>query len=290
MSNSEHSVSPLINLSTSFREVFMEVCHKGFSVLGRIPPLTPDDINRWYYGSAHPPSYFSSYRYYSLKTLQIAQKLQPKTILDVAGGTGFKAACLYEPGRRVVLNDLRFLEDDVQKLLTGKKIETVWGNFFDLKRESLGQFDLVMACEVIEHIAHGDQFINHLKQFVSPKGYLLLTTPNGSYFRSKLPTYSQITDFTVFESEQFKPDADGHLYLYTPEEIRCLLEASGFRDISIDLSITPFLSGHMALRFLPSSQLLTPMYYSLDTCLKNFGMKARTKVCTQMIVTAQLIN
>lgn len=288
MNNVEPTVSPLRNLRTSFREVFLEVCHQGYSVLGRTPASSPTQLNPWQYSHGHPPSYSAQGRYRFLKTLEVAQSLHPKSILEVAAGGGFTGACLYESGRRVVLNDMRFLEDEVQNWLTGKNLETVMGNLFELKPELLGQFDLVMACEVIEHIAYGEQFINHLKQFLSPSGSLLLTTPNGSYFRSKLPTYSEITDFSVFEDEQFKPDANGHLYLYTPEEIHALLKASNFKDISIELSITPWLSGHMGLRVFPSHQCLTPMYYGLDKLTKNLGMKASSKFCTQMIVLAKI--
>jgi 2-polyprenyl-6-hydroxyphenyl methylase/3-demethylubiquinone-9 3-methyltransferase len=288
MSNVDPLVSPLINLKTSFREVFLEVCHQGYSVLGRTPASTPDNFNRWQYGSGHPPSYFAQGRYRFLKTLEVAQSLQPKSILEVAAGGGFNGACLYESGRRVVLNDMRLLEDEVQQFLTGKNLETFLGNLFELTPDSIGHFDLVMACEVLEHVAHGKELINHLKQFLSPVGSLLLTTPNGCYFRSKLPTYSQITDFTVFENEQFKPDADGHLYFYTSQEISDILKGAGFRDIFIDLSITPFLSGHIGFRLLPSSQCITPMYYSLDTLTRKLGIKARTKLCTQMIILAKV--
>ncbi len=268
MGDLEQPVVPLINLSISFKKVFLEVCSKGYSVLNRTPLQNSDNFNLWQYGSGHPPSSLAAGRYRLLKTLEIAQSLQPKSILDVAGAGGFTGACLYETGRRVVVNDLRVLEDEVQKWLPGKKIETAWGNFFDLKPESLGHFDLVMACEVIEHVAYGARMINHLKQFVSPGGSLLLTTPNGAYFRSKLPTYSQISDFSMLENDQFKPDGDGHLYLYTPDEIHDLLKTLGLKDISIDLSITPLLSGNMGLRLLPYSQFLTPMYYNLDRWLK----------------------
>lgn len=288
MSNVDKLVAPLTNLSTSFRELFIEVCSQGYSVLGRTPALNAENFNPWQYSSGHPPSYFAQGRYRFLKTLEIAQSLQPKSILEVAAGGGFNAACLYEADRRIVINDMRLLEDEIQKFLPGNKIETFTCNLFDLKPESIGQFDLVMACEVLEHVAYGDQLINHLKQFLSPGGSLLLTTPNGSYFRSQLPTYSQITDFSVFESEQFKPDADGHLYLYSPEEIHGLLNSAGFKSISIDLSTTPLLSGHMGFRLLPSSRLLTSMYYRLDSWTKKLGGKARTKLCTQMIITAKI--
>jgi 2-polyprenyl-3-methyl-5-hydroxy-6-metoxy-1,4-benzoquinol methylase len=286
MKNIDQSISPLKNLKASFREVYLEICKYGYSVLGRTPPCS-DNFNPWQYGSGHPPSYFAQGRYRFLKTLQVAQDLRPMSILEVAAGGGFTAACLFDPGRRVVINDMRLQKGEVQKWLTGDYIETIKGNLFDLKPESLGYFDLVMACEVIEHVAYGEQLINHLKQFVSPEGCLLLTTPNGSYFRSRLPTYSQIADFSVLEKEQFKPDADGHLYLYTSQEIYALLKASGFKDISVDLSVTPWLSGHIGLRCLPASKLLNPVYYALDKLTKKLGVRARSKLCTQMIVLAK---
>lgn len=287
MQDLKPSIPPLINLKGSLNEVFIKVCTQGYSILGRTSDSHSNKSNTWQYGSGHPPSYFAQGRYRFLKTLQIAQALEAQTLLEVAAGGGFNGVCLYESGKRVVLNDMRLLEDEVQEFLGGQSIEIVTGNLFELKPESLGQFDLVMACEILEHVAHGDQLINHLKQFLSPGGSLLLTTPNGSYFRSTLPTYSEITDFESLESEQFKPDADGHLYLYTPQEIYDLLKALDFQDISIDLSITPWLSGHMGLRFFPSNALLTPLYYSLDSLTKKLGINARTKLCTQMIILAK---
>lgn len=276
------------NLSTGLRKTFLQVCSEGYSVLGLTPAVNSDNYNPWQYSSGYPPSYFAQGRYRFLKTLQFAQDLNPRNILEVAAGGGFNAACLWKPSRRVVINDLRLEEDEVQIWSTGKFLEMESGNLFDLKPESLGCFDLVIACEVIEHVAHGDQLINHLNNFLAPGGTLLLTTPNGSYFRSKLPTYSQITDFNVLEKEQFKPDSDGHLYLYSPQEIYDLMKSIGFSSISIDLSITPWLSGHMGLRFLPASELLSPMYYLLENLTKNLGMKIRSKFCTQMIILATM--
>ena len=97
--------------------------------------------------------------------------------------------------------------------------EFAWHNLFvrnmfipELDPAKVGRFALVIACEVIEHVAHGDQFARQLMEFVAPGGHLLVTTPNGSHVRSKLPTYSQVTDFSALEALQFKPDADGHLY------------------------------------------------------------------------------
>jgi hypothetical protein len=47
------------------------------------------------------------------------------------------------------------------------------------------RFDAVLATEVIEHVAHPDEFLRQLAG-----GVLIVTTPNGAYFRNKLPRFS----------------------------------------------------------------------------------------------------
>ncbi len=66
--------------------------------------------------------------------------------------------------------------------------------------------------EIIEHVAHPLELLGHLKNFLEPGGRLMLTTPNGSYFRNKLPTYSEVQDFSELETRQFMPDVEGHLF------------------------------------------------------------------------------
>jgi len=63
MDKLERADSLLEKLSTSFREFLLEVCSKGYSVLGRTPPPNPDIFNPLQYGSGHPPSYFDRGRY-----------------------------------------------------------------------------------------------------------------------------------------------------------------------------------------------------------------------------------
>ncbi|MEK7395643.1 MAG: methyltransferase domain-containing protein, partial [Candidatus Poribacteria bacterium] len=179
-----------------------------------------------------------------------------------------------------------FLDEEIKAWPNSEDIEIIIGNLLELDPKKIGHFDLVMACEVIEHVAHGDELIEHLRKFLNPAGKLLITTPNGAYFRSKLSTYSEVSNFSELEKRQFKPDADGHLYLYTPEEITELLKKTGFHDIQVDLSITPWLSGHMGMRLLPSSRSLTSFYFKLDKLSMKLGFSVQRKLCTQMIIVA----
>ncbi|WP_052518972.1 class I SAM-dependent methyltransferase [Archangium violaceum] len=276
-------------LTREFEQVYLTVCARGFSALGRTSPNHPvvrDDA--WQHHPAWPPSYEAHGRYRVLDTLRKARALRPERVLEIATGGGFTAACLYEEGREVVANDLQPTRELFGAWTTGERLRWEAGDFFALDPERLGTFDLVLACEVIEHVAHGDRMLAHLRRFLRPGGTLMLTTPNGAYFRSKLPTHSQVEDFTALESQQFKPDADGHLFLYTAEELERLCRAAGFTQVDIELSVTPFLSGHAGVRLLPSRPALGRVYLALDTWVRRMGPAARERLCTQMLVTARV--
>ena len=171
-------------------------------------------MDGWNYGSAWPPSYGAFGRLRVLTTLESVLALRPTRVLEVAAGDGALSACLAARGVSVAVNDLRadVLTTAVANFQTRDRIEVLPGNLFDLDPDATGRFDLVIATEVVEHIAHTDDFLRHLARFLTPNGRIFLTTPNGSYFRSRLPTHSKIEDFDALESEQFKPDADGHCF------------------------------------------------------------------------------
>jgi len=83
-----------------------------------------------------------------------------------------------------------------------------------------GAFDAVLLCEVMEHVAHPDQFMIKVGQLLKPGGIAVMTTPNGLYFKNSLPRFSNCPDPAVFESVQFRPDSDGHIFLLWPDEVR----------------------------------------------------------------------
>lgn len=275
-------------LTREFERVYLRVCERGYTALERTRanhPAVRD--NPWQHQPAWPPSYEAFGRYRFLDTLRKARELAPARVLEIAGGGGFTAACIHEEGREIVLNDLRPLGKELDAWTTGERLRWEGGNFFELDPERLGTFDLVLACEVIEHVAHGDRMLAHLRRFLRPGGTLLLTTPNGAYFRSKLPTHSQVKDFTALEAQQFKPDSDGHLFLYTVEELERLCREAGFSQVRSELSVTPFISGHAGFRALPSHPGLAPVYLTLDKWVRQWGTTARELLCTHLLVTAQ---
>ena len=204
----------------------------------------------------------------------------PHRVLEVAAGDASLCACLAARGIEVFANDLRVenLRDAVECFTVGDDVNLLPGNLFDLDPAQTGLFDLVIACEIIEHVAHTVDLLRHLKRFLTPAGRLLLTTPNGSYFRNRLPTYSEIADSAALEATQFEPDADGHLFLLTSAELRGVAEQAGLRVEQIDFYATPFITGHCLLSVL-QGQTVARLCYRLEQLSQRLCFKAREKFC-----------
>jgi 2-polyprenyl-6-hydroxyphenyl methylase/3-demethylubiquinone-9 3-methyltransferase len=82
-----------------------------------------------------------------------------------------------------------------------------------------------------------------------------MTTPNGAYFQNTLPKFSEFSDPSVFESVQFKPNSDGHIFLLHPDEIERLAKQAGLEVEEMQLFNNPLTHGYlkmeMLLRVLP---------------------------------------
>jgi 2-polyprenyl-6-hydroxyphenyl methylase/3-demethylubiquinone-9 3-methyltransferase len=209
--------------------------------------------------------------------------LKPKRVLEVAAGDASLCACLAAKGVEVFANDLRAesLREAISCFSVGNQINLLPGNLFDLDPAENGLFDLVIACEIIEHVAHTVDLLRHLRRFLTPGGHLILTTPNGSYFRNRLPTYSEIEDPRSLEASQFKPDADGHLFLLTSAELRVVARQAGFLVEQIDLLATPFITGHCRLSML-HGRSVARLCYRLEKLSQHLSFKTREKLCFLM--------
>jgi 2-polyprenyl-6-hydroxyphenyl methylase/3-demethylubiquinone-9 3-methyltransferase len=264
--------------------LFESVCSSGLS---QVRPLKEgaSDSGGWNFSSAWPPSYHAYGRMRALIALSDALDLKPKSVLEIAAGDAALCASLALRGCQVTANDLRKenLERAIAEFHNGDSIRFSPGNLFDLDPEATGLYDLVIACEIVEHVAHTVDFLKQLKRFVAPGGRILLTTPNGSYFRNKLPTHSMIKDFKALERDEFKPDADGHLFLITPDEMVDLASQAGLTVERLSLWGTPFLTGHMGIARLASRWWCRPSHY-LERLTQKLPFSAQAKLCFSLSV------
>lgn len=218
--------------------------------------------------------------YYSYKNRKAAAMsllcrnlLLGSKILDIAAGQGNFSLELAEKGYDVHWNDLRAdLVGYVKLKHESGKITYHPGNVFDLVFDT--PFDAILITEVIEHVAHPDQFLQKVATLVKPGGRIVMTTPNGAYIQNTLPKFTETINPSVYEQSQFKPDADGHIFLLHPEELPLLATLASLRLDSVRLLNNPLTSGRfekwIRLRYIPNVFLYICEYFSsrFPTCLR----------------------
>jgi len=165
-------------------------------------------------------------------------------VLDVAAAQGNFSLLLAEAGYEVTWNDLRadLVDYVLLKHETGV-IHFAPGNVFDVGFPDL--FDVVLITEVIEHVAHPDQFLARIASLVKPGGHIVMTTPNGGYVQNRLPRFSDCPDPERFESVQFGPDGEDHIFLLHADEVRPLATAAGLKVVALTLFTNPLTNGFM---------------------------------------------
>jgi 2-polyprenyl-6-hydroxyphenyl methylase/3-demethylubiquinone-9 3-methyltransferase len=236
------------------------------------------------YGNISDHGYAYAYDNRRRETLRLlTQVLAPGArVLDVAAAQGNFSLALAELGFDVTWNDLRAeLADYVRLKLERGKMEFAAGNAFELTFPSL--FDAVLITEIIEHVAHPDDFLAKAAALVRPGGYIVMTTPNGGYFKNRLPKFSECADPSVFESVQFKPNSDGHIFLLHVDEIEPLAKRAGLAVEKIALFTNPLTAGHVKtealLKILPRG-----MVNGAEAATRSLPFTLQKKALVQMAV------
>lgn len=204
------------------------------------------------------------------------------TVLDVAAAQGNFTLTLAEMGYEVTWNDLREeLAGYVKLKYERGTVHFAPGNLFTTRFS--GQFDLVLATEIIEHVAHPDQFLMRVAALAKPSGYIVMTTPNGEYFRNRLPRFSDCEDPSAFEAVQFKPNSDGHIFLLHEDELNVIARQAGVSIVECRLLSNPLTSGHIKLgRVLPIFP--TRLVLGLERLTQKGPLPLRRKIHTHFAV------
>jgi 2-polyprenyl-3-methyl-5-hydroxy-6-metoxy-1,4-benzoquinol methylase len=203
-------------------------------------------------------------------------------VLDIAAAQGNFSLALAEMGYKVTWNDIREeLIGYVRLKQSFGEINFAPGNCFELDFPHL--FDAVLITEIIEHVAHPDDFLAKTASLVKPGGYVIMTTPNGAYFRNKLPKFSECSDPSIYEQGQFKPNSDGHIFLLRPEEIYSLASAAGLIVDKILLFTNPLTNGHMKTEFL-LRVLSSRIIFKIEELSQHFPFALRKKFSISIAV------
>lgn len=173
----------------------------------------------------------------------------PRRILDVGVAQATLAMLLAERGHRVTAMDIRpaFLEYARSRYERGE-IDFVAGNI--LETDLQDRFDLVFANQLLEHLVEPERLLRKIHHLLVPGGRTVLTTPAAEYVMNRLPTFTELGDPAQYTDRQFFADGDGHFFAYTARELKSLLADTGFHRIRIHRYASPWITGHLKVRFL----------------------------------------
>jgi len=161
--------------------------------------------------------------------LEIIKKKYPLANQTTIGEFGCAQAnlslILAELGYEVFAIDreMKFLEYSKLKYQKGN-IKWIHGQIDD-PNLSVKLLNIAVLGEVIEHCAFPEDIIKNVLKYVSIGGLLIITTPNGSRFRNRLPTYAQISKKEKKDliKKQFGPGGEDHLFLFRSHELKRIL-------------------------------------------------------------------
>jgi 2-polyprenyl-6-hydroxyphenyl methylase/3-demethylubiquinone-9 3-methyltransferase len=216
--------------------------------------------------------------------LEIAGE-RPLRVLDVGCAQCTLALMHAERGHTVTATDLRqqFL-DYARTRYTHGEIEFVQSNV--LEDDMPKNYDLIFANQIVEHLVYPEILVRRLAALLSPGGRLVMTTPNGRYWKNGLPSFSELGDVKNWEHLQHSADGDGHFYAYLPGELVSIFEREGLIEVQSRFFETPFISGHMKLRHLHGF-VPTPLLSLADRlALSVPGLNAR--LSHQLLVTGRV--
>lgn len=163
-------------------------------------------------------------------------------ILDVGCGTGLNASHLMALGHTVAGVDVspvaidRFREKGLEGVVCD--VESQRLPFED------ASFDIVYASEVIEHCFDTAAFLGELFRVLKPKGTLLLSTPNSSFWPYRI---LGVLGQTVNDYQH-----PGHARFFSRKGLRKALEAAGFE-------VTTMAARHMYVLLGSAFDLLGPL-------------------------------
>ena len=158
-------------------------------------------------------------------------------VLDVGCGSGVTARTLAESGSSVVGVDL----DPEMPLVPGERFQYLCGDFLELSSD-LGEFDLVLALDAVEHFEDERAVLRAMYTNLRPGGVAIVTVPAYSWLWSSHDTenrhfrrYTRNRLARAMSDAGFIPDRVGYLFggLLAPKAAVSLIEGKGSRAVAI---------------------------------------------------------
>jgi SAM-dependent methyltransferase len=158
------------------------------------------------------PYWGEAKRRYFLSALTV---LPRGTLLDLGGGTGEFTRVALDAGRDAYSYDISPEATAAARQLVGDRA---------LSEPATG-FDVVTLWCVVAHLPEPRELLASLRTLLRPGGTLWLTTPNFAFQRRYARLLAFVHRPLLFGS------GDDHLWHFTAQSLRLLLESQGFDDV-----------------------------------------------------------
>ncbi|MCZ6750265.1 MAG: class I SAM-dependent methyltransferase [Acidobacteria bacterium] len=164
-----------------------------------------------------------------------------KTVLDVACGAGYGTALLGEKAAAVFGVDLSAeAVSHARRHYGSPKVHFAQSDCLSLPFPS-GQFHLVAAFEIIEHLEDPEAFLRELHRVLHPAGLLALSTPNRLYYteeRNEVNPF-HVREFSFAELEEILKPLFSHRAILFENHVAGLIVSgpgaeANFREHSAD--------------------------------------------------------
>jgi len=166
-------------------------------------------------------SEFVENRYSVMRSLLLESGTEGKVLLDLGAGPNPITENL--PSQHSLSIDIRIAHSP-----------TIVGNIFSGIPFADHSVDIVVAGEIIEHIAHTRRFLSEIRRVLKPGGELILSTPNIvslkyriAFLIGRIPAHAAKGDYT-YETGNLANEW-GHVRDYSFSEIRRVLSDNGFQ-------------------------------------------------------------
>jgi len=153
--------------------------------------------------------------------------LDGRSVLDVGCGGGLLAEPLARLGGKVT-----GLDASPEVITVAREHAAAMGFDIDYRagdvQELEGQFDLVTAMEVVEHVANPRLFVGALAKRLAPGGLLIMSTPNAT-------GWSKLLMITISEGLGYIPKGTHDFDRFiAPDRLKLLLAEAGLKCLDVE--------------------------------------------------------
>ena len=158
-----------------------------------------------------------------LKLLPVVDK--PLRILDAGCGNGAISGRLADLGHQVVGIDAS--EDGIRLARQAhRNVHFEVASVYEDLTSLVGEIDLVVSTEVIEHLYFPKRFLQNMASVLRPGGWIILSTPYHGYLKNLAISIANKWD------KHFHVEREGgHIKFFSEKSLSRLLENTGFGDV-----------------------------------------------------------